>query len=371
VSLALQSNGKLASGDVVGDLVELAAKLLAERAPAVIVDLDAQPDRLLSQIEPLVRRFSDTRFLVVSDTVSHQLLLEAMQVGARHVLLKSSIPAELTGVLSRICPPSNHGRQGSVVTVLSAGGGCGATTVAVNLAEEIQRLDPKKASEPSLVMDLDPHYGGVATYYGLDGEYGLFDVLARPGSIDAQLIQSSAMIRSPQVHVLLGNAQARLGERTALEPQRLAEAIEACRNGYRWTLIDAPRVSLDVAAELTRHSVATLLLMQLTVKDIRVVRQMLNGLAERGIPRDGVRLLVNRYRRRGLLITVDEARRALNLTEAEVPGVLSNDYGAVCKAMNLGKPLSEVSPRSDFTRDLRKLAEALVKSASPVPAASQ
>src|SRR6185436_8948194 len=115
-----------------------------------------------------------------------ELLLEAMQVGARHFLLKKSVPADLSNVLHRLCPESNVVAQGAAVTVLSAGGGCGATTVAVNLAAELQALDTD--SRPALVADLDAHYGAVATYLGVDGEHGIYDLLTRAGALDGQLI---------------------------------------------------------------------------------------------------------------------------------------------------------------------------------------
>ena len=43
---------------------------------------------------------------------------------------------------------------GNVITVLQASGGCGATTVAINLANEL-RL---KTSEPVLTIDLDSSF---------------------------------------------------------------------------------------------------------------------------------------------------------------------------------------------------------------------
>ena len=43
-------------------------------------------------------------------------------------------------------------------------------------------------------------------------------------------------------------------------------------------------------------------------------------------------------------------------------GLLSNDFQAVTEAINLGKPLAVTAPRSDFRRDLQKLA-----AETPVP----
>jgi pilus assembly protein CpaE len=366
VSLAFQSNGKLAPGDIVRDLGELTSRLQNAESPAVLVDVDGDPLRTLSVIEPLVRRHAKIRFVVLANSLSNDLLLEAMQVGVRHVLLKESIPSDLNGVLSRICLPAEHSESGSVVTVLSAGGGCGATTVAVNLAKELNSLAPKETSEPSLVMDLDSNYGSVAAYYSLDGEYGVFDLLSRSDPLDAQLIRTTSVALSEKIHVLMSTSLARLGDPTVLESERIGEAVEACRSAYRWTVIDAPRVSIPVAAELSRRSNATLLLLQLTVKDIRVARKMLGQLAAHGVEPATIRVLFNRYTKRGQLIDLADARRALGASETWSVGTLSNDYKAVSKAVNLGKPLADVSPRSDFIRDLRKVATTLTQPVNAV-----
>src|SRR5882672_460568 len=82
VTAALQSNGALAQEDVCRDLTELTWRLERRPSPAALVDIDTDPQRILSKLEPLARRFSETRFIVLSSDVHHDLLLGAMQVGA-------------------------------------------------------------------------------------------------------------------------------------------------------------------------------------------------------------------------------------------------------------------------------------------------
>src|SRR4051794_22980604 len=136
VTTALENNGKLAHEDVCRHPTEVAKRLEQGRCPAVLVDIDQDPHVTLSSVEPLARRFSDTRFIVLSTQMHSDLLLEAMKVGARHFLLKDAIVADLHNVITRLCPDVTPAACGLAVTVLSAGGGCGATTTAVNLAAE-------------------------------------------------------------------------------------------------------------------------------------------------------------------------------------------------------------------------------------------
>jgi pilus assembly protein CpaE len=355
VSKAMSSNGQLESNNVCRDISELSRRLKDSDAPAVLVDIDREPQSTLSQMEPLARRFSDTKFIVLSGLMRQDLLLEAMQAGARHFLLKEAVSADLNGVLHRLCRNGDERASGKVVTILSAGGGCGATTVAVNLAAELQASEGAAEDKPALVVDLDCHYGALATYLGVDSEYGMFDLMNRSSNIDGHLIQSSSVTVSKQMHVMVSVPRNKRGEAIPVDPSRLGQVVECCRRAYDWTVIDAPRLPLAAIAELIQHSSATLLLMQLTVKDIHVARQTVAGLAALGVSPDAVTLLANRYCRRSRLISLGEAETALGLDKNKL-GTLSNDFSAVTEAVNLGKPLVQAAPRSSFRRDLQKLA---------------
>ena len=365
VSAALESNGKLDPHDVCSDMGTLAARLEREEVPAVLVDIDPQPQQMLSAIEPLARRFGQTRFVVLSQKLDSNLLLEAMQAGARHYMVKQSVVADLQGVLHRLCPPSAQSKRGGAVTILSAGGGCGATTIAVNLAAEIPLAAELPYPSSSLIVDFDQAYGSVGTYLGVDADYGVFDLLSREGHMDAQLITSATVAQPGQPPVLVSVPRARLGEQVHNpDARRVGQFLDACKIGHAWTIVDAARVSMPVAAALASESDVTILVMQLILKDIRVAHSMLQGLIRAGIPSASVQLVINRYKRRGSFISLDEAREAMKLDASTEFTCLSNDYQPACQAVNLGKPLAQCAPRSDFRRDLQKLA-AKIAAAKP------
>src|SRR5688500_11164103 len=155
----------------------------------------------------------------------------AMQTGARHYLVKNSSASELSGVLRRICPNGVSGRAGMVVSILSAGGGCGATTLAVNLGYELAAAAQAAAGGAggsggrALVVDLDTAYGAVGPYLGVEGEYGILDLLARHGPIDADLVETSSVAYGENLRVLVATSAARLGEPAMLEPSRIGAAV--------------------------------------------------------------------------------------------------------------------------------------------------
>ena len=352
VTCALGPNNGFTLGAICSSLEDLAAFLEHEPKEAVLVDIDPNPRGTLARLEPLSRKFSQTRFIVFADEFQNDLVLEAMQVGVRHFMVKNRIASELIGALKRLLPNGAvlSPAQGRVITVLSGSGGSGATTLAINLANELGLL----VEEPVLVVDLDLSYGAVGTYLGLRGQFGIADILARKGEIDAQLIRSTAHAYSERLHVLLSPAAIDVASASHLHYERLKETIQAGKYAYKYVVVDAPRIPSDTAAELATSSDMTFMVFQLTVKDVAVVRRFLAALASKGVAADNITLLANRYRKRYSMITVKEAEEALDGRHIRC---LANDYRNAVACMNYGRVLAEFSPRSTLRYELRELAQ--------------
>ena len=351
VADALQGSPRFAMASLCVDLDDLREHLTHVHASAVLVDIDPEPGPLLKQIEPLVARFSETRFILLSNNFGPDLMLEAMQVGARHLLLKSAIKSELTGALGRLLPASGSGSsgQGTVITLLSGSGGCGATTLAFNLANELALGSARE----SLLIDLDWYYGALAPYLGIQAHYGVGDLLARDGHIDGNLVRSTAVAFSNHLNVLLSPVSINALNTESIHNQNMDKVLYACKQAYAHTVIDAPRVSRQVAATLAGVSTAVLIVFQLTVKDIHIVRSARAALLERGIPESRIVLVANRYDKRSS-VPLTEAQDALG---GQPLSLVANDYRTAVYNINFGRPLAETAPSSLLRRDIRQLIE--------------
>lgn len=335
-------------------LDDLAVALERNRAAAVIVDIDPQPAKMLDDLESIVNQNLGTRFIALSTHDRSDLMLQAMQAGVRHFLIKDKIKSDLLPVVQRLAPAtgSRNGWHGSVVTVLSAGGGCGATTFSINLANELHLLTTK----PTLLIDMDCSYGAAAGYMGVTAKYGIADLLASSDRIDAQLIRSTAVPHNEHLHVLASPATVDLDHPLPLAYDHLGRLLHKARETYAFTVIDAPRVPLDAAASLSNASLMTYILLQMNVENIRVARSLNAGLVKRGTPAETIMPLVSRYRGRREMISMDDAKRAIGAMQI---GSLSNDYKGVLASNNFGKPLAENAPRSVLRHDIQTLAKTL------------
>ena len=350
VESALKCNGHVLTGPAVRDVRDLPTAFGRTPTPIVLVDLDPQPQQVLSQLERVAARFPASRFVALASTLDSNLLLEAMQSGVRRVVAKQALGADLPGVLDRLTVSESPGAaapHGRVVTVLSASGGCGATTLAVNLAEEVS-LQQK---QPTLLCDLDCSYGAVAGYLGLHPRYAADHVLNYCGPIDGQLIRSTSTVHSDRLHVLASPASTNFAQPGPLKFDRLASALESARQAYGCTVVDAPRLPIDVAATLAAASDCCLLVFQLTVKDLRTARGMLDALAQHGVDAVSIVPVANRSAKRQM-IGLEEASKALGGVEVTP---LRNDYASAISGLNYGHTLADAAPRSNLRRDVQDL----------------
>lgn len=333
-----------------GDLAGFERELVREAPPIALLDVDPDPAKLLSRLEPLVAAHPATRFVVLCSEFRPEIVLEAMRVGARHCLVKASIGEELHGVVQRLAQDAQgHGQRGRVLTVLSAGGGCGATTIAINLAEELGLL----SEAPALLVDLDSSYGSVGTYLGLQSDYGIVDVLARRDPIDQELVRSTATVYSESLHALLSPASIDFDQPAAIPFENLEPALIACSRTYASTVVDAPRVPMAVAADLAKASSLTLLVFELAVVDLRTARSMISALVDRGVPRERILPVANRFEKRKSMLGVADVKEALGVDEVTC---VSNDFEGAIRSINFGQPLAKTSPRSPMRKSVRDIA---------------
>ena len=336
-------------------LDDLAAALQQNEVSAIIVDIDDRPSEKLADVEPLMARLPYVRLIVTASEQSPESVIQAMQAGARHFLLKSAIAADLPGVLRQLTPSPAGSRmpdRHTVITILSAGGGCGATMLAVNLAGELHRI----CEQPSLLIDLDCSFGGAAGCLGVTARYGIADVLADAKRIDAELIRSTATTYRDQLHLLASPATVPHQEPDAMKYEHLNLALRSARQAYEYTVVDAPKMPIDLTVDLARASEFVLIVLELNTEDIRIARLFIKAPVDHGIATDRILALANRYRRRRQMVPWAEAKRALDLVRL---GRLRNDYVNVATSINFGKLLADIAPRSPVRRDIQKLAGAI------------
>jgi pilus assembly protein CpaE len=230
-----------------------------------------------------------------------------------------------------------------VIAVSGATGGCGATTLAVNLAYEIAT----QFGLSCILMDLAA--GGIVNIcMDVEPRHTLADLLADMRSADVSLVEK--MLVSVHENLRLFLAPPVEQEPLAASPDDIVAALDLVKQMADVVVLDLP-LRNDVRFEAFSAVNQALLVAEQTVPALRALdnaRKVIEGI-------EGVRqtLVITRYNPRMEGFALPQLQQLLKTTQLVT---ISNDYGGVANSLNEGRPLRLHAPGSRVVADINSLA---------------
>jgi pilus assembly protein CpaE len=346
-------------GEVYVGGTEDALATLAEVVPARHLVLDLA-DR--SDLVDAVNAFADvcrpdTRVLVlgaVNDVETYRVL---MDMGVADYLVKPVAAGQLTEALIRLgaaedaavpADASQPAQRGTVSGVVSARGGAGASTVAVNLAWALSIEAPGKCA----LVDLDLRFGTTAMMLDLEPGRGFKEALDNPGRIDS-LFMERAMVRAGDNLSLLAGEESIASEPVVAEGA-LDVLFDMLRGAFDHVVVDLPRWNLgDHLPRIDRLFLVT----EPTLAGLRDALRLKDAAQELVGPEVPILIVLNKggAAKKGELAEADAVKAGL----PKPAYVLPEEPKFQPQAQAVGKPLVNVAPRAkaskiflDMARDL-------------------
>jgi MinD-like ATPase involved in chromosome partitioning or flagellar assembly len=268
------------------------------------------------------------------------LLTQALQSGVREV-----VPAGDHAALAAACRRSyevsrrmlapaidDDAAPGQIVTVFAAKGGCGKTTLAINLGVALARHGGRVC-----VLDLDLSFGDVAISVQLDPVRTVVDALPMAGHLDVTGTASLLTRYQPGLDALL--APVTPGDAEKIPPRLVGELLAVLRTMYDFIVVDTPAqfsehvlTAMDVSSQLvllTTPDVPAL-------KNLRVTLDMLDLLS---YPRQIRSVVVNRSDSKVGLSLEHVERVVRSPISAQIPS-----SRAVPVSINKGTPITLENP---------------------------
>jgi pilus assembly protein CpaE len=330
---------------------DLGAALARAELDGLYVDLGRQPEALLGALEraPAGRRPA-LLFGAVEPEVS--LLVRALRLQPLDFLVNH----DLTAVAERIAElASSAGRARAaaepaperfgVVAVSGAKGGVGTTLVCCELAAALARSGERVA-----LLDMNLRFGDAALYFDLRPPYTLVDVAKKGEALDGSFLETALASHSSGVRVLAGPPDAQdMGMIGAVHVDR---ALRLLRSQFEWVLIDLPYGWDDLALRALNLVDEILLVSQVEVPALRHTNQQLELLESFGAPPDRVRVIMNRWNRRGAF----SAGELSGLIGRGADFLLPEDCALVARCMNEGKLVTDAGRGSKLEQAFTQLA---------------
>ena len=125
-------------------------------------------------------------------------------------------------------------------------------------------------------------------------------------------------------------------------------------------------MSIDpVYATAIRAADVNVIVMQLNVPSAKNAERFVGALRRMGIESTKMKIVVNRYVKKGWYIDPEEVQRALGL---KISWMVPNDFRTAIEAINFGEPVVIRAPRAEMSTSLIGLAQLLGQRAAAVAA---
>lgn len=290
------------------------------------------------------------------------LLIAAMRAGAAQVVPLPIAPDDFAAALDCVARQFGHSAAANqAVAVSGVTGGCGATTLAVNLAYELA----SQHNQSVVLSELSLQLGKLAAYLDVNPTQTIYDLLTEGDRIDAQSVQRALTRVSDRFDILAGEYR----QITPLSAKAadLIRLIDVCRGMADFAVFDVPCTYDDNYFETIATADQIVLVGEQKIPSVRTLKLVCEAL-ERVDSLKKLHIVINRYDAKMPGFGADRLKGLLGRGELLT---VANDYGSVMASINHGRPLRQESPRSPALADVEKLTRTILnlgESAGPPPA---
>lgn len=252
----------------------------------------------------------------------------------------------------RWTPPDSR-----LILVGKSRGGVGATSVAVNLALELQKprrlFGPSSARRVALV-DFDVQFGNVGSFLDLEDRGGMLELLRLPDEPDAQAVRHAMLSHPSGLKVLVAPRAAIPLE--ALDIPRVEAILAALMSEYDYVVADLPPALVPWLEPLIVRAMRLLLVSDLSVPSVACTRRVLDLMREDN-PEIATEIVISRERKPLMPRKLHrEAAEAIGLPLAHW---LPDEPKLARQALDRGEPLSLLAPRCPWTKAVRQIATSI------------
>ncbi len=306
-------------------------QLQDQRAEIVLVDIDPRhAQRAVRAIEVIHATLPDLAIFAVGEMTLPTTIVSAMRAGAREFVDRSANQEALVEAFTRFTATLSRAQRSSskarVFTFISAKGGAGTTTTAVNTAVALQETHGRV-----VLVDFAP-IGHTSLQMNLRPQFTIVDALQNLHRMDVSLLDGLMTPYRNGLHLLAGAQQPYGVVPTASELARLFDLLVS---QYHFVVVDCSGRLDGTMQTICDLSNAVLLVAQTDVVSLWSAGRVHLFLQE-GAGRDRLRMVLTRYKKIPGF-TDEDVEKATN---CQVLWKVPNNYQLIGPAIDKGSPVA-------------------------------
>lgn len=321
----------------------------------VIISPSVKEDLAFELSESIRIQFPQVNLLLVRNRIDVSVLSGALESGIRDVIdaqdatsLVNSVKrcesiAETLSGQSRMGNAPTH--RGRVITVYSAKGGCGKTTIASNLAASLADRDASRVC----LVDLDLQFGDIATALRISPTKTISNALEMAESIDIEGLVKVLLRYEEKFDVLL--APTNPADIEVITTNFISRTISTLQRNYEYVVIDTSPSLNEITLQTLQESDLVLLITTLDMPAIKNMKLTLSTLDALGFPNSRRKLVLNKSDLRVGLSKSDVEELVGETVSYEVPSSIK-----VPSSTNDGQLVIYAFPRDPVSKAINHIA---------------
>jgi pilus assembly protein CpaE len=327
---------------------------------AILLDISGDADQGLRALEQMTQAVPGLYVILSDNASSEAFLLRAMRLGGTDFLQQPLKRAEFSDAMTRLEQHvqriHRQGKQlGRMYTFAGVKGGLGTTTAAVNFAAICAGQNVS-----TVLVDLDMDSGDAACYLGLRHQYSLADVVENLEQLDQAMLEG-IMTRDPLGFYVLC-APEEVERSREISEHHLLEIGTFLIQHYDVIVVDGSRALDPLLLACMELSDSIFVLLTQEFPAVRNAQHYLAALARVGYGQEAVRIVVNRYEKRGSLhVSMDQLQQTLGATPF---WGFPNRYEEAMKSVHEARPVV-MRGNTDLGKSYRDFAKKLGLAVKP------
>ena len=321
----------------------------------VVITQSVKSDISFALAAELRIQFPQINVILIRTRIDVAILAAALEYGIKDVVDAQDAAALMNAV--RRCEEvaeqltmrsglaSINGTRGKLITVYSAKGGCGKTTIASNLAAALS----KDNSTSVCLVDMDLQFGDIATALRIHPTKTVTSALEMGESIDIEGLNKVLLRYENMFDVLL--APTNPSDVEMLNPEFLSKIVATLQHNYDFVVIDTSPALSEVIVRMLRDSDLVLLLTTLDMPAIKNLKLTISALDALGLSKSRRRLILNKS---DLKVGLD-AKDVEALVDEDI-SIQVPSSTKVTSASNEGQLVIQAHPHNPVSKAIFQLA---------------
>jgi pilus assembly protein CpaE len=197
-------------------------------------------------------------------------------------------------------------------------------------------------------------FGEIPLFLEISPKFHWGEITKNIERLDETFLMNVLAKHSSGVHVL--PSPGHLNGHHAPSPDIMERLLSVMKRMFDYVLIDCGQSTDETALKILQISDEVLLVSILSLPCLANANKLLRAFVDFGyMPKERIKVVLNRYMKKNE-ISLQDAKKGIG---HDLFWTIPNDYGTTMAAINNGKPLSEIAPRSTIVKSFKDMIETM------------